>query len=198
MSLLAVPAETGPKTVKELIERAKAAPGKLNYGAGTITAQLMGVQFHKAAGLDIVYVPFKGTAETVNGLLTGSVDLIYGATVMVGPLIAGGKVRALAKLDSRKDPYPELPTLAAAADLPNLDDMAVWLGLVAPKATPKADHRQAQQGSGAHSLAARRAREIRPDRQLRRQQHAGGVRSLHPQGGGALAKGAQGSNIKYD
>ena len=138
MSLLAVPAATGPKSVKELIERAKAAPGKLNYGAGTITAQLMGVQFHKAAGLDIVYVPFKGTAETVNGLLNGSVDLIYGATVTVSPLIAGGKVRALAKLDSRPNPYPELQTLAAAAGLSNLDDMAVWLGLVAPKGTPKA------------------------------------------------------------
>jgi tripartite-type tricarboxylate transporter receptor subunit TctC len=138
MSLLAVPAATGPKSVKELIARAKAAPGKLNYGAGTITAQLMGVQFHKAAGLDIVYVPFKGTAETVNGLLNGSVDLIYGATVTVSPLIEGGQVRALAKLDSRPNPYPELQTLAAAADVPNLDDMAVWLGLVAPKGTPKA------------------------------------------------------------
>ena len=52
-------------------------------GAGTITAQLMGVPFHKAAGLDIVYVPFKGTAETVNGLMNGSVELIYGATVTV-------------------------------------------------------------------------------------------------------------------
>ena len=64
VSVLAVPGDSGPKSVKELIERAKAAPGKLNYGAGTITAQLMGYRFHKAAGLDIVYVPFKGTAET--------------------------------------------------------------------------------------------------------------------------------------
>jgi len=137
MSLLAVPAESGPRSVKELIARAKTAPGKLNYGAGTITAQLMGVLFNKAAGIDAVYVPFKGTAETVQGLLTGSVDMVYGATVVVGPLIAGGKVRALAKLDSRKEPYPDLPTLAAAADLPNLDDLSVWLGLVAPKATPQ-------------------------------------------------------------
>ena len=137
MSLLAVPAESGPRSVQELIARAKAAPGKLNYGAVTITAQLMGVLFNKAAGIDAVYVPFKGTAETVQGLLTGSVDMVYGATVVVGPLIAGGKVRALAKLDSRKEPYPDLPTLAAAADLPNLDDLSVWLGLVAPKATPQ-------------------------------------------------------------
>jgi tripartite-type tricarboxylate transporter receptor subunit TctC len=61
ISVLAVPAAGGPETVKALIARAKAQPGKLNYGAGTITAQLMGHLFHKAAGLDIVYVPFKGT-----------------------------------------------------------------------------------------------------------------------------------------
>jgi tripartite-type tricarboxylate transporter receptor subunit TctC len=137
MSLLAVPSATGPRTVKELIARAKASPGKLNYGSGTITAQLMGALFHKAAGLDILHVPFKGTAETVQGLLTGSVDLIYAATVVVGPMIESGQIRALAKLDSRRTPYPELPTLAAAADLPDLDDVSVWLGLVAPKGTPK-------------------------------------------------------------
>jgi tripartite-type tricarboxylate transporter receptor subunit TctC len=137
MSLLAVASATGPKTVKELMARAKASPGKLNYGSGTITSQLMGVLFHKAAGLDIVHVPFKGTAETVQGLLTGSVDLIYAATVVVSPMIESGQIRALAKLDSRRTPYPELPTLADAADLRDLDDVSVWLGLVAPKGTPK-------------------------------------------------------------
>jgi tripartite-type tricarboxylate transporter receptor subunit TctC len=137
MSLLAVASATGPRTVKELIARAKASPGRLNYGSGTITAQLMGVLFHKAAGLDIVHVPFKGTAETVQGLLTGSVDLIYAATVVLGPLIESGQIRGLAKLDSRRMPYPELPTLAAAADLRDLDDVSVWLGLVAPKGTPR-------------------------------------------------------------
>jgi tripartite-type tricarboxylate transporter receptor subunit TctC len=136
VSVLAVPADTGPKDVQEFIARAKAAPGKLNYGAGTITAQLMGYRFHKAAGLDIVYVPFKGTAETVNGLLTGSVQLIYGANVTVNPLIQGGKVRALGKLD--RDSPIDVPVLADAAGLPQLEDMSVWLGLVAPKGTPKA------------------------------------------------------------
>lgn len=136
MSLLAV-AEDGPKTVKELIARAKASPGKLNFGAGTITAQLMGVLFNKAAGIDVVYVPFQGTAQTVQGLLSHSVDMIYGGTVVVGPMIQSGKARALAKLDQRKEPYPDVPTLAAAADLQNFDDLAVWLGMVAPKATPR-------------------------------------------------------------
>ena len=137
VSVLAVSAQSGPASVQDLIARAKAAPGKLNYGAGTIAAQLMGYRFHKAAGLDIVYVPFKGTPETVNGLLTGSVQMIYAANVTVNPLVEGGKVRALARLD-RVAPasMAGIPTLAEAAGLPNLEDMSVWLGLVAPRGTP--------------------------------------------------------------
>jgi len=137
ISVLAVSA-SGPKTVQELIAKAKAEPGKLNYGAGTITAQLMGHLFHKAAGLDIVYVPFKGTPETVNGLLTGSVELIYAANQIVTPLIASGQVRALAKLDRDAPPsMAAIPTLADAAGLTDLDDISIWLGLVAPSGTPK-------------------------------------------------------------
>ena len=136
LSLLAVSAN-GPATVADLIARAKAAPGKLNFGAGTITAQLMGVLFNKAAGIDVVYVPFQGTAQTVQGLLTGSVDMIYGGTIVVAPLIESGKVRPIAKLDGRKEPYPDVPLLATAAGLKDFDDLSVWLGLVAPKGTPK-------------------------------------------------------------
>jgi tripartite-type tricarboxylate transporter receptor subunit TctC len=137
ISVLTV-AASGPKSVAELIARAKAEPGKLNYGAGTITAQLMGHLFHKAAGLDIVYVPFKGTPETVNGLLTGSVQLIYAANQIVAPLIESGQVRALAKLDRDAPPsMAHIPALADAAGLQNLDDISVWLGLVASKGTPQ-------------------------------------------------------------
>src|ERR1700722_6130260 len=137
MSLLCVPAETGPKSVAELIARGKAEPGKLNYGAGTITVQLAGLLFNKAAGIDVVYVPFKGTAETMQGLLTGAVDMVYAATVVAGPLIESGKVRALAKLDGRREPYPDVPTLATAGGLQNFDDISIWLRRVAPKATPR-------------------------------------------------------------
>ena len=138
VSVLAVAAAGGPATVKELIARAKAQPGKLNYGAGTVTAQLMGHLFHKAAGLDIVYVPFKGTPETVNALLTGSVQLIYAANQIVAPLVANGQIRALAKLDRDAPPsMADIPTLADAAGLADFDDISVWLGLVAPKGTAK-------------------------------------------------------------
>jgi tripartite-type tricarboxylate transporter receptor subunit TctC len=138
ISVLTVLAAGGPKTVSELIARAKADPGKLNYGAGTITAQLMGHLFHKAVGIEIVYVPFKGTPATVNGLLTGSVQLIYAANQIVAPLIASGQVRALAKMDRDAPPsMAAIPAISDAAGLPRLDDISVWLGLVAPKGTPK-------------------------------------------------------------
>ncbi len=136
-SVLAVRAD-GPKDVADLIARAKANPGKLNFGGGTITAQLMGHLFHKAAGLDIVYVPFKGTPETTQGLLAGSVDLAYVSTVIAVPLIKGGQVRAIARLDHRELPaLAGVPVLADAAGLKDFDDLAVWLGLVAPRDTPR-------------------------------------------------------------
>jgi tripartite-type tricarboxylate transporter receptor subunit TctC len=138
ISVLAVSTGSGLNSVNDLTARARAAPGKLNYGAGTITARLMGHLFHRAAGIDIVYVPFKGTPETVNGLLTGSVELIYAANQIVTPLIASGAVRALAKLDRDAPPsMAEIPPLADAAGLPGLEDISVWLGLVAPRGTPK-------------------------------------------------------------
>jgi tripartite-type tricarboxylate transporter receptor subunit TctC len=138
MSVLAVRAEDGPKTVKELIARAKAAPGKLNYGGGTLTPQLMGYVFNKAAGIDVQYVPFRGTPATVQGMLTKSVDMVYAATSIALPLVADGKLRALARLDSRMFPaVKDIPTLRDAAGFDQFDDLSVWLGLVAPKGTPQ-------------------------------------------------------------
>ena len=138
VSVLAVRAD-GPKTVPDLIARAKANPGTLNFGGGTITAQLMGHLFHKAVGLDIVYVPFKGTPETMQGLLAGSVDLVYASTVIAVPLIEAGQVRALARLDRRVVPaLGGVPLLRDAAGLKEFDDLSVWLGLVAPRGTPRA------------------------------------------------------------
>ena len=98
----------------------------------------MGHLFHRAAGLDIVYVPFKGTPDTLNGLLTGSVELIYAAYPIVAPVIASGMVRALARLDRDAPPsMAGIPPLADAAGIADLDNISVWLGLVAPSGTPK-------------------------------------------------------------
>src|SRR3984893_11884462 len=138
-SLLSVRAHDGPKTVKELIARAKANPGKLNYGAGIIPPRLAGYLFNREAGIEAQYIPFNGSAPTVQGLLTGAVDyIIEGASTNL-PLIQSGKLRALAKLNSRPLPaLPDVKPLAVEAALPALDDISTWIGFVAPAGTPRA------------------------------------------------------------
>jgi len=137
-SLLTVRTEDGPKTVQELVARAKANPGKLNYGAGIITTRLAGYLFAREAGIKIQLIPYKGSSDVVQGLLTGAVDFIVDGIASSLPLIQGGKFRALAKLNSRPLPaLPELQSLAVAAKLPALDDMSSWTGIVAPAGTPR-------------------------------------------------------------
>jgi tripartite-type tricarboxylate transporter receptor subunit TctC len=137
-SLLTVRAADGPATVKELIARARTSPGKLNYGAGIITTRLAGYLFNREAGIDVQYIPFSGSPPTVQGLLNGAVDYIVDGTATSLPLIQGGKLRALAKLNSRPLPaLPDVQPLAVAAGLPALDDISTWIGLVAPAGTPR-------------------------------------------------------------
>jgi tripartite-type tricarboxylate transporter receptor subunit TctC len=137
-SLLSVRAHDGPKSVQELITRAKANPGKLNYGAGIITTRLAGHLFNREAGIDVQYIPFNGSPPTVQGLLNGTVDYIVDGAATSLPLIVSGKLRALAKLNNRPLPaLPDVPALAAAAGIPALDDISTWIGLVAPAGTPR-------------------------------------------------------------
>jgi tripartite-type tricarboxylate transporter receptor subunit TctC len=138
-ALLIVRARDGPKSVKELIARAKANPGKLNYGAGIMTTRLQVALLSKEAGIRVVLVPYKGSADVAEGVLDGSVDFAGDGFVTSLPLIKGGQFRALAKFDSRPLPQlPDVPTLAQAAGLPQLRDLSSWIGLVAPAGTPKA------------------------------------------------------------
>jgi len=138
-SLLTVRADDGPKSVKELIARAKANPGRLNYGAGIITTRLAGYLFNREAGIEVQYIPFQGSAPTVQGLLNGAVDYIVDGTATSLPLIQSGKLRPLAKLNNRPlSALPDLESLAVAASLPALDDISTWIGFVAPAGTPRA------------------------------------------------------------
>jgi tripartite-type tricarboxylate transporter receptor subunit TctC len=136
-SLLIVRADDAPRTVPELIAKARANPGKMNYGAGTITTRLAGHLFSRLAGLDTVFIPYKGSAEVVQGLLTASIDFSVDGISASLPLIRSGKLRALAKLNSRPlAALPELQPLSVAAGLPALGDISTWAGLVAPSGTP--------------------------------------------------------------
>jgi tripartite-type tricarboxylate transporter receptor subunit TctC len=137
-SLLTVRAEDGPKTVPELIARAKANPGKLNYGAGIITTRLAGYLFNREAGIDVQYIPFSGSPPTVQGLLNRAVDYIVDGTATSLPLIQSGKLRALAKLNSRPLPaLPDVQPLSVVAGMPAVDDISTWIGFVAPAGTPR-------------------------------------------------------------
>jgi tripartite-type tricarboxylate transporter receptor subunit TctC len=135
-SLLTVRASDGPKTIGELIARGKAK--KLNYGAGITITRLAGATFAKAAGIEVQLIPYKGSSEVVQGLLTGSVDFIVDGIAPSLPLIQSGQFRPLAKLNNRALPtLPELKPLSEASGLP-IDEMSSWIGLVAPAGTPPA------------------------------------------------------------
>jgi len=137
MQLLIVNAASDAKTVQDLIAKAKAQPGKLNYGAGTITTKLTGYLFNKAAGVDTVLVPYNGSAEVTHGLLTRSVDFAFDGPSAAAALIESGQFRVLAKFDDR--PFALVPSAPnVTAIVPKLDEVVVWLGLVAPKDTPPA------------------------------------------------------------
>ena len=137
-SLLTVRASDGPKTIQELIARGKASDKKLNYGAGITITRLAGATFAKAAGIEVQLIPYKGSAEVVQGLLTGSVDFIVDGIAPSLPLINSGQFRPLAKLNNRALPMlPEVKPLAEASGLP-IDEMSSWIGLVAPAGTPPA------------------------------------------------------------
>jgi tripartite-type tricarboxylate transporter receptor subunit TctC len=136
---LVVARSDGPKSIKELIAKAKANPGKLNMGAGTITSRLGALAFAKAAGIDVQLVPFKGSAEIGQAVLAGTVDFALDSTGTSLPLIQGGHYRALAKYSNRPLAIlPDLPSLSIAAELPELDESSTWIALVAPAGTPSA------------------------------------------------------------
>ena len=137
MILLMVNSASEIKTTSDLIAKAKAQPGKLNFGAGTISSKLLGFLLNKAAGINTVLVPYNGSAEVTQGLLTKSVDFTLDGTSAAASLIQSGQFRVLAKFDDRPLPLaPDVPMVQMA--VPNLDQITVWLGLVAPKGTPPA------------------------------------------------------------
>jgi tripartite-type tricarboxylate transporter receptor subunit TctC len=130
--------DDGPATLADLIARAKANPGKMTMGAGTLTSRLGALAFASAAGLDVTLVPYKGSAEITQGLLTGAVDFAFDGVPNALPLIQAGKFRALAKYTERPLPIlPDVPSIAAAANLPGLSESGTWIALFAPAQTPK-------------------------------------------------------------
>jgi len=125
-------------SVKELIAYAKARPGQLNFassGVGTIV-HLNGELFKMLAGVDLVHVPYKGTALSIPDVANGSVAMLFDSLASVQPHIKSGRVRPLAVNAQRRSALlPEVPTLAEAG-MPAFDRYT-WFGMFAPAGTPK-------------------------------------------------------------
>ncbi|HKW39465.1 MAG TPA: tripartite tricarboxylate transporter substrate binding protein [Burkholderiales bacterium] len=124
--------------LKELIALAKAKPGTLNYassGPGT-PYHMAGELFKAMAGIDVVHVPHKGSAEARTSVLAGNVQMMFDAITTMAPLAQAGKVRAIATSGKTRSLItPNVPTLSEAG-LPGYDAV-IWLGMMAPAGTPK-------------------------------------------------------------
>src|SRR3990172_4172834 len=134
--ILVVDAASGPKSIRELIQRARANPGKLTFGTGTPSTRLAGEMIKSMANVDMLNVPFKASAGTVQGLLSKDVDFILDGVPAGISHIRSGKFRVLASLSSYPiETLPGLPALASEPEFAGFD-VSVWLGLVAPAGTP--------------------------------------------------------------
>ena len=127
------------RSIKELIALAKQQPGALQYsssGVGTFV-HLSGELFKLAAGIDMLHVPFKGTAPAMIDVMAGNTKVTFGSTASTMPHLRSGKVRALGVGGRQRSPaLPDVPTVIEAG-LPGYE-AANWIGLVAPAGTPTA------------------------------------------------------------
>ncbi|MGH6891612.1 MAG: tripartite tricarboxylate transporter substrate-binding protein, partial [Dongiaceae bacterium] len=123
--------------VQELIAVARARPGQLNYASsGSGSAFHLGMElFKRMAGVDIVHVPFKGSALSIGAMLAGDVQMMLIGTTTGLPLAKSGKARALAMASGKRSPLaPDLPTIAEAG-LSGYE-ISSWVGAVVPSGTP--------------------------------------------------------------
>ena len=126
-------------SVAELIAHAKGHPGRLNYGSGGngSAAHIAMAAFADAAGLDLVHVPYRGTAPSVADLLAGNVQITMTGAPAVLEIVRSGKLRALGvSTPERLAAAPDIPTIAEAG-LPGFE-ASQWYGIVAPAHTAAA------------------------------------------------------------
>jgi len=136
-NILVVNPNVPVKSVKELVDYAKANPGKLAFassGSGT-SIHMAGELFKLRAGLDVLHVPYKGSAPAVTDLIGGQVQFMFDNMPSSWPHVKGGKLRALAVTTSKRSPTaPDLPTMQESGF--DKFDVSSWFGLIAPAGTP--------------------------------------------------------------
>ena len=127
------------RSLQELIDMARASPGKIIYGSagfGNLT-HLAGELFQVMAGIKLTHVPYKSAGPAVNDLLGGQIPLMFGPSPVVVPMVQAGRLRPLA--------YTGLKRSAQLPEVPTVDEFGIkgyeatgWYGLYAPRGTPKA------------------------------------------------------------
>jgi tripartite-type tricarboxylate transporter receptor subunit TctC len=127
----------GVTTVADLITKAKAAPGKINFsssGNGS-SAHMAGELLNSMAGIELAHIPYKGTSQSVSDTISGQVQLAFPSLSAAGALIKAGQLRALAVTTAKRAAgAPELPTIAET--LPGFD-ASIWTAVIAPAGVPK-------------------------------------------------------------
>ncbi len=124
-------------SVQELIDLARSRPGKLTFASiGQGSSQHLAAEMFKTrTKVDILHVPYKGSAESAIGLISGQVDMAFEGGASSLPHVRAGKLRALASTGSKRtDTMPNLPTLSETV---SNSDISVWFGLVAPAGVPR-------------------------------------------------------------
>ena len=127
------------KDVKDLIAYAKANPGKVNFGSSGIgaAAHLTTELLKQTAGIDMVHIPFKGTAPALTAEMSGDIQILVDVPSTLMPHVRGGKIKALAMFSKERiQGAPEVPTMAEAGGPPI--EASTWVLFVAPGGTPKA------------------------------------------------------------
>lgn len=133
---LVVNADLPVKSVPELVAYAKANPGKLSFGSVGIGSahHLAGEAFKQRAGIDIVHVPYRGSAPVLQDLMGGQIQMAFDATAL--QLVREGRVRALAVASSKR--WPDAPEIPAMSEVGFPDfQFGGWFGLFAPTGTPR-------------------------------------------------------------
>jgi tripartite-type tricarboxylate transporter receptor subunit TctC len=136
--LLAANLNFPPKNVMELVQYAKANPGKVSFGsAGVGTSHhLTGEKLKLDTGIDMVHVPYKGSGPAHVDLMGGQIQIMFDNIVALMPHVKSGKVRALAVSSAKRHPLlPDVPSIQEAG-VKNFETVA-WFGLVAAAGTPR-------------------------------------------------------------
>jgi tripartite-type tricarboxylate transporter receptor subunit TctC len=135
-NVLAIPASLAARSVAELVDYAKARPGRLNYasvGNGSSSHLTMAL-FMAKAGIDIVHVPYNGSPPALNALANGDAQMLFAVSTAIAPLVQAGRVRTLAVTGARRFALlPELPTITESG-VAGVEATA-WNGVIAPAGT---------------------------------------------------------------